>query len=201
MPLPANLTEQLVGMPFRFDGRSLYVPIAAGDMVMASRACDLVTNGGVVLQVGNQGVWIPYQAQIATYGLLGQYAWAASGPFSGCELAIGEAADQVYVAHISIEHNRYEARQAFAQWVRHAPAPRYRSRIRAAESSGNYACYVFVSVDPELEIVRMDVTTTTVGGSDGIIANIEHLDVNAQSPARPAPRARREKKGCRCIIM
>ena len=200
MPLPQNLSNQLVGMPFVFNGRSLFVNIGQGDMVMASRACDLVTNGNVSLQVGNQGVWIPYQAQIATYGLLGEFAWAASGPFSGCELAIGHAGDEVYVAHISIERNRFEARQAFTHWVRHAPAPMYRSRIRAAEMSGNYACYVFVSVDPELEIVRMDVTTTTVGGSDGTIANIEYLDVNAQSPAPSAPRPARSRS-CRCIIM
>jgi len=200
MPLPANLTEQLVGRQFAFDGRSLFVRIGSGEMVMASRACDLVTNGFVSLQAGDQGVWIPYQAQIATYGLLGNFAWAASGPFSGCELAIGQAGDEVYVAHISIERNRYEARQAFAHWIRHSPAPIYRSRIRASEATGNYACYVFVSVEPELEIVRMDVTTTTVGGSDGTIANIERLDINAQSPARGAPR-RSSSPGCRCIIM
>lgn len=200
MPLPANLTAQLVNMPFVFDGQSLYVSVGTGDMVMASRACDLVSNGVVSLQVGNRGVWIPYRAQIATYGLLGQYEWAASGPFSGCELAIGQAGDEVYVAHISIERNRYEARQAFAQFVRHAPAPVYRSRIRASQSSGNYACYVFVSVQPQLEIVRMDVATTTVGGTNGTIFNVEHLDVTSQSPARSAPSQPRSK-GCRCIIM
>src|SRR5688572_29377365 len=178
MPLPANLTDQLVNMPFVFDGRSLHVNIGAGDMVRASRGCDLVTNGAVRLQAGNQGVWIPYRAQIATYGLVGEFSWAASVPFSGCELAIGQAGGEVYVAHISIERNRYEARRAFAQWIRHSPAPYYRSRIRASELAGNYACYVFVSVEPRLEIVRMDVTTTTIGGSDGTIANIEHLDVS-----------------------
>jgi hypothetical protein len=203
MPLPENLTEQLIGMPFVFDGRSLHVNIGAGDMVSASRPCDLATNGIVSLRVGNQGVWIPYRAQSATYGLLGAYAWAASGPFSGCELAVGQVGQEVYVAHISIESNRFEARQAFANWVRHAPDPAYRSRIRSSQSSGNYACYVFVSVDPHLEIVRMDVTTRTVGGTDGTIASIEQLDVNVQSPARSAPRsrARPRSSSCRCIIM
>ena len=188
MPLPANLTERLVGMPFVFDGRSLFFRVGHGDMVLASRPSDLVTNGAVTLQAGTQGVWIPYQPQIATYGVLGGHDWAASGPFSGCELAIGQAGGEVYVAHISIERNRYEAREAFADWIRHAPAPMYRSRIRVAEATGNYACYVFVSVDPELEIVRMDVTTRTVGGTDGTITNIERLDIDAQSPARAAPR-------------
>jgi hypothetical protein len=200
MPLPENLTDRLVGMQFAFDGRALFVRIGSGDMVMASRACDLVSNGAVSLTAGDRGVWIPYRAQVATYGLLGGFSWAASGPFSGCELAIGQAGGEVYVAHISIERNRYEARDAFAQWIRHAPAPVYRSRIRAAEATGNYACYVFVSVDPELEIVRMDVTTRTIGGSDGTITNIERLDVTDQSPARSAPR-RSRSPGCRCIIM
>jgi hypothetical protein len=199
MPLPENLTEHLVGMPFVLDARSLHVHIGNADMVLASRPCDLLTAGMVSLRVGNQGVWIPYQAQVATYGLLGGYEWAASGPFSGCELAVGHAAGEVYVAHISIERNRYEARQAFASWVRHAPAPLYRSRIRAAESSGNYACYVFVSVEPQLEIVRMDVTTSTIGGTDGTITSIERLNLHDQSRARSAPRSR--SPGCRCIIM
>jgi hypothetical protein len=203
MPLPAYLTEDLVGIPFVFDGRALHVHVGNGEMVMASRACDLITGDVVTLTAGNQGVWIPYRAQIATYGMLGEFAWAASGPFSGCELAIGDVGGEVYVAHISIERHRYEARQAFANWVRHSPAPYYRSRIRASEMAGNYACYVFVSVDPHLEIVRMDVTTHTVGGTDGIIANIEHLDVTAQSPAPspPSAPAPRRSRSCRCIIM
>jgi hypothetical protein len=200
MPLPENLTEMLIGRPFVFNGQSLYVSIGHGDMVMASSTCDLATNGVVSLLAGTQGVWIPYQAQIATCGLLGEYDWAASGPFSGCELAIGRTGDDVYVAHISIERNRPEARQAFAQWVRHSPAPMYRARIRASESSGNYASYVFVSLEPQLEIVRMDVTTTTVGGTNGTIVNVEHLDVSPRRAARPAQRRSRSNRH-RCIIM
>ena len=210
MPLPENLTSALVGQRFHFDGRALYVRADGGDLVMASRPCDLLTYGGVRLTAGSQGLWIPYQAQIATYGFVNDYDWAASGPFSGCELAIGQHGEDVYVAHISIERNRPEARQAYAEWIRHAPQPVFRSRIRAAELTGNYACYAFVSVDPEVEIVRMDVTTNTIGGTDGTITNIEYLDLNAPlgaaaEPASSSSRRRRRRRSrnsnSRCIIL
>lgn len=199
MPLPQNLTRDLVGRDFSLDGHALYVHVADEDLVMASSPCDLVTRGAVTLTRGNRGLWIPYRAQVATYDFLGNYAWAASGPFSGCELAVGQHGDDIYVAHISVESRRLEARNAFATWVRHAPQPMYMAPIRAARQTGNYACYAFVSVAP-LEIVRMDVRTRTIGGTDGRIMAIEPLTAPTSSSSRRRRHHSRNSQS-RCIIL
>jgi len=201
MPLPQNLTGDLTGKQFSFDARGLYIqPGIEGTMVDASCPCDLTTNGSVQLQRGSQGLWIPYQPQATTYALFEDHDWIASGPFSGCELAIGDFEGDFYVAHISIESRRYEARNAYNEWLR-GSLPRYRSQITAPQQAGFYASYVFVSVAPQLEIVRMDVTTTILGGTDGMISSVTHLDVNSQTPAPSQPTPRRSPSpGCRCVV-
>lgn len=219
MALPANLTPHLIGLDFML-ARSLHVHVSNNeDMVSASRGCELATNGYVTLQPGTEGVWIPYKPQQATYGMLGNYEWAVSGPFSGCELAVGRSGADVFVAHISIERGRYEARAAFNASISPEDVL-YRSRIRL-RIDRNYACYVFVSCTDNLEMVRMDVEPRSMGGDSGRIFNVQDLDVQAQRPASPppspgagraprAPRApRRSGSGsgsgsggpCRCIVM
>ena len=118
---------------------------------------------------------------------------------SGCELAVGQHGDDIYVAHISVESRRPEARNAFATWVRHAPQPLYMAPIRAARQTGNYACYAFVSVAP-LEIVRMDVRTRTIGGTDGRIMAIEPLTAPTSSSSRRRRHHSRNSQS-RCIIL
>jgi hypothetical protein len=64
-------------------------------------------NGRLELQAAanqgwQQGFWVHYEADKATYGVAqpGQM-WAASGPFSGCHISIGLKGEHVYVAHIA----------------------------------------------------------------------------------------------------
>ena len=75
----------------------------------------MVKNYGVSLQVVNDkvllsridastdGVWVPYAEGKAVVGYLNKKNWIASGPFSGCQFAIGEDKKnkKVFSAHIA----------------------------------------------------------------------------------------------------
>lgn len=197
MQLPANLTTDLMGKHFTLR-RELQTGFRRGqeDLIEASRACSLETNGTVTLQQGGRGLWIPYREMKATYGIVNAYDWAVSGPFSGCELAIGRRGTDVFVAHIARESNRREAITAFEDW--NADEISYRARIRLRVDTF-YGCYVFVSTTEVPELVRMDVYTS-MGGTDGRIFNITRIDPErAAAPA--AARASSPAPTCRCIIL
>jgi hypothetical protein len=197
MPLPTNLTRALIHKHFTLP-RDLQTGLGQGhdDLVEASRACSLVANGAVALQRGGRGLWIPYRQMKATYGMVTGYDWAVSGPFSGCELAVGRRGTDVFVAHIARESGRNEAIEAFEGW--NASEILYRAQIRLNVGS-YYGCYVFVSTTHGLEIVRMDVQTLNMGGTDGTILNIQSIDPTGTATAAAATSSR--GSCCRCIVM
>src|SRR5882724_3509205 len=67
------------------------------------------SGGGLKLSSGtgaDSGMWVHYLPGRANYGLAGAgQTWAASGPFSGCHIAVGLKGSQVFVAHIAKDNS------------------------------------------------------------------------------------------------
>lgn len=155
------------------------------NLVSRSYGCDLVVGAQVdlVRHENGPGVWIPYAAEKATYAFLGAHQWAASGPFNGCDLAIGRTSGALYVAHISRDSNRTEGLDAFDDW-----SPEevwFRKRIRLTVDH-YYSCYVFVSgtSQTDLRIVRMDVRASSPGNANGRIFGVHQIYPAGASSSR-----------------
>jgi hypothetical protein len=194
MPLPPHLM-QLKGRQFRL-APELQPNLGhdTEDLIDLGRNCSLDVETAVTLQQGHDGLWVPFQAHKATYGILIEHEWAASGPFSGCELAVGRVGADIFVAHISRSTNRPEAVNAFNAWRKEEVW--FQGRIQLSVNR-YYVCYVFVSGTHRgnLQIVRVDVAPSTPGGTDGVIFNVETIRPAPAATAATAPR----KQSC-CIV-
>jgi hypothetical protein len=132
----------------------------------------------------DKGMWIPYQPKQAIYGFAAAgETWAASGPFSGCEIEVGTHAGRIYVAHLS----RESGSRAVANWDSGALAKSSDTRVWVREkvplaSDKFYASsYVFVSwgngalVTGGVQVTRVDVKTKSMSGDSGTIFKVVKL--------------------------
>ena len=129
------------------------------------------------------GMWVNYAPTKATYGLAeGGQTWAASGPFSGCQIVIGNKGGRVCVTHISLESGSQgpEAWRArgwddfdiWASWKVSMPS--------GFTSTSGAASHVFIDwsagkTPSQIKIARIDVNCTTMGGSNGGIYNVADM--------------------------
>jgi len=99
------------------DTNDVFTPQDAIPSQMQSRIQLLEHGGNLQLNKTTngwqQGMWVHYRPRHATFGVArpGQ-KWAASGPFSGCHLSIGQKDGKMYIAHIAKESGS----NAEAQW-------------------------------------------------------------------------------------
>ena len=130
---------------------------------------------------GDSGMWVCYVPTKATYGIAsGGQTWAASGPFSGCEIVLGTANGQVFLTHIAKEsgsdasdtwrNRNWNNVVIWGQWKVAIPSDTFFS-----------ASHVFVDWSAGLgpnavKIVRIDVNTgNQMGGSSGKIFEVVNL--------------------------
>ncbi|MEY4579750.1 MAG: hypothetical protein RL701_4453 [Pseudomonadota bacterium] len=160
---------------------------APGGLVQSSRGCTVIEEAGAVrLALGNDGLWIPYVLGKVAYGhLTNAHAWLASGPFSGCELAIGTNTAGTFVAHIARETSATDTSAYAGLGETHRL---YRAQIQLAVNH-NYACYVFASVQNAViqQMVRVDVHADSCGGSNGTVVNVVEIDPLNPQPAMLNP--------------
>jgi hypothetical protein len=132
----------------------------------------------------DKGMWIPYQPKQAIYGFAAEgETWAASGPFSGCEIEIGTHAGRVYVAHLSVESGS----RAAANWDSGDLAKSsdtqvwMREKVPLASNQFFASSYIFVSwvngaVGPRgVQVTRVDVKTKSMSGDSGTIFKVAKL--------------------------
>lgn len=193
MPIPDMTTWPGKTFTLALD---LQAPVSGmdGDIVqIADRPCLLAftegANGTVLLRGGHAGGgwWVPYGPHRVTYADLNNNEWVASGPFSGCELAVGQHGVDVFVAHISRESaSRTEARRAFEAWD--TSAVWGRGQIRLPDDGETSACYVFVwGTNPAaLQIRRVDVRLTSAG-TNGVIVNVATIQLPPYTRGRSCP--------------
>ncbi|NOH64489.1 hypothetical protein [Vibrio sp. RE88] len=182
-PTKENLTA-LVGKNIEMDIRLSCRPESSENGYLEKQygVTLLERDGKVVLTRDDSsvdaGVWVPYAE---TKAVVGRYTgsgvgWLASGPFSGCEMAIGVDKDQnrVFAAHI--------AKQSGST----APADyrKFRTDAKASEFYWNripmpfedkFSCaYVFVicSTDGIISMNSLEVEVTSMGGSNGKVLSV-----------------------------
>ena len=125
---------------------------------------------------GDYGLWVPYATGKAVVGYAsGGQKWVASGPYSGCEFAIGRKGDRVFAAHIA----RESGSSGVQDWKSYVETNNlkiwYWNKI-PLPSDKFYACsYIFAAVGKESvqSLVRVDVKVTTMGGGAGTIFNVK----------------------------
>lgn len=136
-----------------------------------------VTSGHVSLAAGtgpDSGLWVPYAEGEAVIGYAAEgQTWLASGPFSGCELAIGReksGSKRIFGAHIA-KQSGSNAVAAFKTAVDKLSIW-YHNRIPMPVMGNSFACsYMFAEVGDSgiVSMTRMDVEVKSMGGSDGTI--------------------------------
>jgi hypothetical protein len=128
--------------------------------------------------VDNNGLWVPYVEGQAVVGYAsGQQTWIASGPFSGCEFAVGKGGGRVFGAHIARQsgstaqedYKKYRSDNALQEW--------YWNKIPMPESQGMACSYVFVILGGGgiTSMARIDVAVTSMGGGNGKIMSVRTL--------------------------
>ena len=140
--------------------------------------------GAKVLKLGRAdagtGMWVPYIPNRTVYDYLsGAQTWAASGPFSGCYIEVGQKDGKVYVAHISCE-SRDDPN--VAAWGDVLPGRTVLFSAKMSMSGNlpagttNAAAVVFASVaGGAVEVTRVDVQTLSAGGMTGPIFDVQKV--------------------------
>jgi hypothetical protein len=178
IPNAENLNE-LIGQEIRMDRRLTRPPTDYG-AIEESYGVSLEVGDHVLLSRNDEGdgLWVPYAEGKAVIGYMNEsQSWVASGPFSGCEFAVGKNKrdGRVFAAHIAKQsgstgtedYQTYRTENDLSEW--------YWNRI-PLPNPDHYSCsYVFVicnSTDKIISMVRMDVDVRNMGGSDGTITHI-----------------------------
>lgn len=178
IPNAANL-QALVGKQVTMDPKLLESQPAGGVMVR-SWGVNVDASGNALsltrVESGG-GLWVPYATGKAVVGYLdGAKTWAASGPFSGCEFAVGKSkkTGQVFAAHIAKEsgssgekdYAAFRSAQDLSEW--------YWNKIPLPNEKAFSCSYVFVGAGGGgiTFMARMDVDVTKMGGSDGKITGV-----------------------------
>ncbi len=173
---------------------SLRLPNAGIDS-LASNRCGLQLNGGggnlsLAAGLGDPpGMWVGYVQQHATYGMAeAGETWAASGPFSGCHIAVGLKDGRVYVAHIA-QQSGSKADKEWADRKWHADEPWGRWKVPAPPVNFNSCSIVFVDwsqgANPkDISVVRINLKTVRMADFDDgpmEVIDVVHL-VNPPPP-------------------
>jgi len=130
----------------------------------------------------DSGLWVPYATGCSVVGYTDRgTTWAASGPFSGCEFAVGakmvnNAASQLFAAHLARESGA-TTQEVWNQYVRDKNLRIWYENKIPLPSDSFFACsYVFADLGATgiTSLIRVDVNTgTQMGGSDGKIFNVK----------------------------
>jgi len=125
------------------------------------------------------GLWTPYsEGQAVIAYVSGSQTWVASGPFSGCEFAVGKAADgRVFAAHIAKQSGSTAGEDFQAYLSKKKLTVWYWNRI-PIPSETFYACtYVFAEFGGGglTSMTRVNVRVTSMGGSDGSVFEVRKL--------------------------
>ena len=186
-PTPANL-EGLMNKTFTLDPMLVKRPNFAG-VAECSQEVTLVESGdnAVELRVGHgddSGLWVPYAETKAVVGYANRdTTWAASGPFSGCELSVGCKKDganatlAVYVAHIARQSGSTAAQDWQAYYDANKLSAWYWNKIPIPSDTFFAASYVFTEFGMTglTTMVRVDVKVTKMGGGDGTVFQIKRF--------------------------
>ncbi|MEO1525996.1 MAG: hypothetical protein AAFX06_11210 [Planctomycetota bacterium] len=166
------------------------MPANLSDELQENKKNVVVTSDGGNLKVSpagkgasDVGMWVNYAPTKATFGLAeGGQTWAASGPFSGCQIVIGNKGGRVCVTHISLESGSdgpeawrgrgWNDFDIWASWK--VSMPEGFSGINGGAS------HVFIDwsagqTPSAIKIARIDVSCTAMGGSNGEIFKITDM--------------------------
>lgn len=166
---------------------NLPVPNSGGEG-LAERRCSasLAGGNGALTLASNDGappgMWIHYLETRASYGIAnGGETWAASGPFSGCQIVVGKKEGRVYVAHLAQQSGstadvdwagRGWRDEVWGRWKVPVPSDRFFS------SSIVFVDWSAGSSPRNISVVRVDIKTKSMGGFDKgamEIFNVVHL--------------------------
>lgn len=179
-PTSSNLSK-LLHKTISLDVKLVAQP--TGGLITASWPVTVTVDGSgnVALERkkgSDSGLWIPYAETKAVVGhASGGETWLASGPFSGCEFAVGldRKTGTVFGAHIA----RQSGSTGPQDWADHMNANDYsiwyQNRI-PLPSDTFYACsYIFAEFGGTglLSMTRLDVQVTTMGGGNGTVFNVK----------------------------
>ncbi|MDE2276134.1 MAG: hypothetical protein KGK09_07550, partial [Burkholderiales bacterium] len=140
--------------------------------------------GPVADAQGDSGMWIPYQPKQAIYGYATDgETWAASGPFSGCDVEIGTHAGRIYFAHLSRESGSKAAENWDAGVIANSPDTQVwlREKVPLASDRFYASSYIFVAwsagaVGPRgVQVTRLDIKTKSMSGDSGTVFNVVKL--------------------------
>ncbi|GAA5181752.1 hypothetical protein GCM10025771_29400 [Niveibacterium umoris] len=129
------------------------------------------------------GMWVHYLETRAAYGIAsGGETWAASGPFSGCHIAIGKCDQGVYLAHIAQQSGSNADEQWRGRALRNEVTwGRWKVPVPSFDFFSNSVVFVDWSrgnSPAAISVVRVDLRTVRMGGfDDGAmeIFNVVHL--------------------------
>jgi hypothetical protein len=167
----------LVGKKIQLDQTLGCQPIGNGVIVKGyGAALDLADNTVSIVRddAGGAGLWVPYAETKAVVGYMtGSQIWVASGPFSGCQFAVGKNRKTgiVFGAHIAQQsgstagddYRTYRTENDLSEW--------YFNKVPMPNQLAFSCSYVFVVCgDGGINhMARIDVDVTKMGGSDGTI--------------------------------
>ena len=148
---------------------------STGGSGLASRRTAVSLSGGAALTLDSgrgdpPGMWVHYLETRATYGLSeGAETWAASGPFSGCQVIVGKRDGRVFVAHLA----QQSGSTADDDWAKRGFQDEVWARWKVPLPSDQFYSSSIVFVDwskgsspASIEVVRVDVKTKNMGGFD-----------------------------------
>lgn len=125
------------------------------------------------------GLWVPYAPGAAVFGYAaGGETWGASGPFSGCTIAVGKQAGRIYMAHVAV-HSGSTASELWSQrgWSNESVWGEW--KVDIASDKFYSARYIFVDWsrgEHRVEVTQVDVNTgMSMGGTDGKIFKVKKM--------------------------
>lgn len=131
---------------------------------------------------GGEGMWVHYLETRACVGVATSgETWAASGPFSGCQIVVGKNGGSVYVAHLA----QQSGSTADADWAARGWKDEVWGRWKVPLPSDTFFSSSIVFVDwskgsspSQISVVRVDIKTKSMGGFDSTpmeIFNVLHI--------------------------
>lgn len=126
----------------------------------------------------DRGVWVPYAETKAVIGRNtgSGVGWMVSGPFSGCEMAVGvdKSQDRVFVAHIAKQRGS-TAPADYRKFRAESQASEYYWNKIPMPFEDRFSCaYVFVICSPNgiISMNSLEVAVTAMGGSNGKVISV-----------------------------
>jgi hypothetical protein len=131
---------------------------------------------------GGDGLWVPYAEGEAVLGYFGAQTWFASGPFSGCKLALGKSNrdGRLFGAHLA-KASGVDASETEEFYMKYRQdndlTEFYFNRIPIPNLLAFSCSYVFAVLNATgiISMSRMDVNVTQMGGSNGTVTNVHQF--------------------------